>query len=120
MLNSTIHDAVFQVVCDQFDVTKDELKGPLQSRAISHPRHVVMSLMRDVSRGPLSFPRISHHLNRDASTVQFGVKRIRKIIETDAMFCNEYNDLLEKANALISPPPFIRSSNMVFKSRRAG
>ncbi len=120
MQNLTILEAVFRVVCDQYDISKEELKGPHQNRAISHPRHVAMGLMRDVTRGPLSYPKIAHHLNRDASTVQSGVKRIRKISEADLVFRNEYNDLLAKVNALASPPPFIRSSNMAFKSRRVG
>lgn len=117
-MQHTIHDAVFQVVCDQFDVTKDDLKGPCRSRSIVRPRQIAMSLMRDAGGGRLSYPQIGHHFNRDHTTVLFGMRRVEEYRE-DVYFQAQYDKLLTMVDALARPAPFIRNRDVVFKSRRA-
>ena len=59
-------------ICDEFDVTPEDLWGPKRHRRISWPRHEAMRRIHQLSFKP-SFCRIARWFNRDHSTVMFAM-----------------------------------------------
>ena len=69
------------VICTKFQITKAELRGPYGPRRITRPRHIAMYLAREVSQN--SLPRIGQWLNRDHTTILYGIRKMRSAAQSD-------------------------------------
>ena len=84
-------------VCARFGLTPEILRGPKKHRGIVRPRQIVMFLAREMT--PLSYPRIGAHFNRDHTTVLFGERRIKELMQKRPKVA----DYVKECRALVRP-----------------
>jgi chromosomal replication initiator protein len=84
-------------VCARFGLTPEILRGPQKHRGIARPRQIVMFLAREMTT--LSYPRIGAHFHRDHTTVLFGERRIRELMEKKPKVA----DYVRECRALVQP-----------------
>jgi len=75
--------AVADAVARACDLPRPRLFGAAQDRGTARARHLLMFLLRELCAGA-SFPTIGFFLNRDHTTVIYGVRRIARDLERDA------------------------------------
>ena len=95
-LAPTLRD-IEAAVCARFGLTPEILRGPKKQRGIARPRQIVMFLAREMTL--LSYPRIGAHFNRDHTTVLFGERRIRELMEKKPKLA----DYVKECRALVRP-----------------
>lgn len=70
------------VVCDHFNVTRNELASHRRAKFITIPRQIAMYLCRSMT--PLSFPTIARRFgDRDHSTIMFSYRKIERLLPGD-------------------------------------
>ena len=75
-------EAVAEAVAQACDLPRARLFGPAQDRRSARARHLLMYLLRELCAGA-SFPTIGFFLNRDHTTVIYGVRRIARELARD-------------------------------------
>jgi len=73
--------AILTAVARYFGIKADDLKGKARHKQIVGPRQVAMYLLRE--DGHLSTPEVGRLLNRDHTTVLYGMKQIANDIARD-------------------------------------
>lgn len=71
--------AILDTVASDFGVTTQELLGEGKAANLAVPRHIAMALARRMLG--YSLPRIGRLLNRDHTTVLYGIRRITALAE---------------------------------------
>ena len=85
-------DDIIRIVCTHYDVTEQQIKGPLRKREIVLPRQIIMYLADKHIRMPAS--RIGRCVGgRDHSTVLHSLHLIADKIKKDQDFCCEIQAL---------------------------
>lgn len=81
-----------EIVCDVTDVSYDHLMGPQRLGPYARARQLGYYLLDAYT--PLSLAGIGRHMGRDHTTVMSGVKRAKKLLETNQEFRDLYNKAL--------------------------
>ena len=68
-------------VAARFGLTRDQMRGQDQQRAVARPRQIAMFLARELTGQ--SLPRIGMHFARDHTTVLHATRRIARLIAAD-------------------------------------
>lgn len=90
-------DRIIEVVCEEFDVTKKDIKGKRRTAYIALARQIVMYLLRDMLGLPLE--KVAREVNRtDHTTVLHACEKIEKKIEGESKFAEK----LEKCKQELS------------------
>lgn len=88
-------DNIQKIVADYFKISLVELLSKKRSNSIARPRQIAMSLARELTT--YSLPEIGKSFGgRDHSTVINAVKRVKKLIETDKNFKEDWEILNRK------------------------
>ncbi len=89
---------IIEIVCDYYDVTIDDIKGPNRSREISYPRQIAMYIMRDLT--DYSLPKIGSVFGgRDHTTVMHACKKIAIDIKKSNDLKMTISDLINKVKS---------------------
>jgi len=83
--------SITSVTADVFGVNKDALKGKKRKREILVPRQVAMFLIRDMTNLPLE--EIGEYFDRDHSTVVNSIKRVKILLDQDASFKRQVEEV---------------------------
>ena len=87
-------DLIIDVVCEQFNVSREDILGTKRNREIVYPRQIVMYLCRNLTDIPLQ--SIGKEIGgKDHSTVIHGIEKITKEIETNSDLNNNI-DIIKK------------------------
>ncbi len=92
----TIHE-IQRVVGEHFNVKLEDFKAKKRTKSVAFPRQIAMYLSRELT--DFSLPKIGEEFGgRDHTTVIHAHEKISKMIQTDAQFqkqLNEINELLK-------------------------
>ncbi|AYA74000.1 chromosomal replication initiator protein DnaA [Bacillus sp. Y1] len=92
----TIHE-IQRVVGEHFNVKLEDFKAKKRTKSVAFPRQIAMYLSRELT--DFSLPKIGEEFGgRDHTTVIHAHEKISKLIQTDAQFqkqLNEINELLK-------------------------
>ncbi|MDF1685340.1 MAG: helix-turn-helix domain-containing protein [Parvibaculaceae bacterium] len=86
--------AIIDVIADECGVSKEALMGRVRSPKLSYPRWLVMYFMR--TRLDLSYPQIGYRMERDHTTVIYGIRKVQARIETDEAYAAGVKKLHDK------------------------
>ena len=90
-------ELILDIVADHFGITVADLKSKKRNSEIAVPRQICMYLMRTMTDTALK--GIGAVLGgKDHSTVNYGVEKIAKDIESDEMMANTINIIKKKIN----------------------
>lgn len=80
-----VSDTIISIVCNHYDVPRRRIFEKNRHKAVKTARMVAMWLHRRLT--PMSYPEIGERLERDHSTVIYGVEMIerRRVEEADLM-----------------------------------
>jgi chromosomal replication initiator protein len=88
-------DIVLEVVCDEFNVTPEELLGNSRKREISQARQIAMFLMRHYTE--LSLPKIGEALGgKDHSTVLYSCEKVAQTQKNNPMLARQIQQLSDR------------------------
>lgn len=88
-------DQILEVVCDHFDVSEKEVRGPVRERHLVVARHLLCYLAKHFT--PLTLVSIGNRLNRDHTSVIYALSKIDDYIVTkDEMMYTDIIFLTEK------------------------
>lgn len=88
-------ERIQRVVATKYKLTKEDiLHRQRRERSASQPRQVAMYLAKELT--DLSYHELGRRFYRDHSTLQWGHKRIRRLILTDAKLAKQINALRNK------------------------
>jgi chromosomal replication initiator protein len=82
---------VQRIVAEYFSIPRMEMTSARRSREIARPRQVAMYLAREFT--PCSMPAIGRRFGRDHTTIMWGIRRIKELIETDAELATDVETL---------------------------
>lgn len=86
---------LLDAVCEEAGVTEEEIFSDTRAVRVFSSRHILFYLCRRLLE--TSYPAIGHRLNRDHTTVLYGVRRVTRLIETDPFFAQLVNRCLSRA-----------------------
>ncbi len=96
-------DRVLETVCTYYNVSREELTSSTREKAIAFPRQMGMYLARSETKA--SLPQIGMKLgNRDHSTILYGCKKVKNLIETDASIRREVMEIKASLYESSFPP----------------
>lgn len=73
-------DRVIDVVCEHFDITREDVKGKTKQRIISEARQIIYYILYKHEK--ITMTKIAKEMNRKThSAVLFGYKKIKKDME---------------------------------------
>lgn len=91
-----------KVVCSEFNITEDELKGKLRKRSFVDARHICFQFLKSETK--LSLSQIGVIYNRNHATVLHGIENSNNMNSTDFIYKERYNrvyaDALETINVI--------------------
>lgn len=88
-------EKIISVVSEYYHITPAEIKSKKRTSRIVIPRQVAMYLLRELTE--LSIVEIGEYLGgRDHSTVLHGINKVEELLEKDAVFNIEVNNLRKK------------------------
>ena len=86
---------VFQIFCDYFHITRDELCGTSRSRMLVNARQIAMYLCRELT--DLSLPQIGREFGgRDHTTVMHAERKIRQLMRERRSVYNQVTELTNR------------------------
>lgn len=75
-------DNILDVVCNHFNVSKDDIRSSKRNKELVHPRQIIMYLCRSMTNA--TYKEIASILGgRDHSTIMYGERSITDLIEKD-------------------------------------
>ncbi len=81
----TSMEAVLLLVCERFDVSREEITGKTRKREIVDARHVFCYLVNKyISKKTLSV--VGAHINRDHASVIHGIKKTNNLMVYNGLF----------------------------------
>lgn len=93
-------DRVLETVCNYYHVSREDLASANREKSIAFPRQMAMYLARTETSA--SLPQIGSQLgNRDHSTVLYGYKKVKSLVDTNASVRRE---VMEIKTNLYDPP----------------
>ena len=87
---------LLEVVCDHYNVSKEDIFSVRRDQNIVLPRQVFMYLGQEVARFPGT--SIGKFLDKDHSTIIYGSRKIEKALKTDAALRSSIDVLKKKIN----------------------
>lgn len=91
-------EKIMEVICNEYNVTPEEVKSQRRSQDLVIPRHMFMYLCRHII--DMTYDEIAKFLERkDHTTVMHGYKKIRDEIKENPLFANK----IEHLKNLINP-----------------
>ena len=88
---------IISEVCRFYSIPESTLRGTLRNKGTAEARQVAMYLIRQLTG--LSLPDIGEELNKDHSTVYYGIGRIEKLLETPG---NQMKDIIRDITSNIN------------------
>ncbi len=86
---------IIQVVSEFYDIKLDEILSPKRDKRLSHPRQIIMFLMREEIK--CSFPAIGAELGgRDHTTAMHACKKIKFDVEKNYKIREEVNQIRQR------------------------
>lgn len=84
--------SIRRVVCDYYNLTKQQIISKTRTKNIANARHIAMYLCRKLLDAP--YKDIGNEFGkRDHSTVMSSCERIEKLIKTDPLYLKAINDI---------------------------
>ena len=84
--------SIRRVVCDYYNLTKQQIISKTRTKNIANARHIAMYLCRKLLDAP--FKDIGNEFGkRDHSTVMSSCERIEKLIKTEPLYLKAINDI---------------------------
>ena len=85
-------EKVIRTVADYYNLSPVDIRGPKRHRAVSIPRYIAMSIIRDHMK--FSLPQIGRIFdNRSHTTVLSGLKTLNRMTQTEASVNNAIRDI---------------------------
>ena len=76
------------LICDQYQVNKQDLIGPARQRELVHPRHLLMYLLKH--EAGMTYPMIGKEIGgRDHTTIMHGVEKITHELKKNPAILDE-------------------------------
>lgn len=85
-------DVILGTVCDQFNITIKEIKGPSRKNRIVIPRMLTMHLLREKTL--LTLAEVGEVFNRHHTTAISAITASRNLLETDQDVNDQYQKIL--------------------------
>ena len=96
-------NAVLQVVCDEYNVSNDDLLGNSRKREISQARQIAMFLMR--SHTDLSLPKIGDAFGgKDHTTVLYSCEKVTQLQQKDPQVARQLQQLSDRLRITTNSP----------------
>lgn len=90
-------DKILEVICDEYNVSADDIKSSRRNQELVNPRHIFMYLCRIII--DMTYDEIAKFLERkDHTTVMHGYNKIKDEIKQNPSFANKINYLRNKIN----------------------
>lgn len=90
-------EKIMEVICNEYNVTPEEIKSQRRSQDLVIPRHMFMYLCRHII--DMTYDEIAKFLERkDHTTVMHGYKKIRDEIKENPLFANKIENLKNLIN----------------------
>ena len=86
---------LLDAVCEETGVTEEQIFDGTRAVPVFSARHILFYLCRRLLE--ISYPAIGLRLNRDHTTVLYGVRRVTRLIQTDPFFAQLINRCLSRA-----------------------
>ncbi|MPN25493.1 Chromosomal replication initiator protein DnaA [bioreactor metagenome] len=84
---------IIDMVCRQFDIKPEEIKGKQKNREFAYPRQIAMYILRNVTE--LSYTKIADYFEKkDHTTVIYAVDKIAQQMDEDVETKNVIEDLI--------------------------
>jgi chromosomal replication initiator protein len=94
-------ETVFQVICEELQVSKEDLLGASRKREISQTRQIAMYLMRNYTE--LSLPKIGEAFGgKDHTTVLYSCEKIAQMQKESLQFARQLQQLAERLRFVAS------------------
>lgn len=88
-------DRINEIICNFYNVTREEILGPRRNKEYVRPRQILMYLLKNELR--LSYPIIGRYLGgRDHTTIMHGNEKIEKEVKRNPELFSEIKDLKEQ------------------------
>ncbi len=88
---STTVEKIFAAVFRKYQISKEDLVSTKRNKEIASARHIAVYLIREMTE--MSYPNIAKIFDRDHSTIITSCNRIEGMMQNDAIFSLEINDL---------------------------
>ncbi len=92
-------DLIVDIVCSQYDVTRDDILGTSKKRSLTIPRQLIMYISNRYIKNT-TYEKIGEKLGgRDHSTIMYGSDQIKKQLsdpESNQELVYNYNEVLKK------------------------
>ena len=90
-----VMDSVKTIVCDVFNITREELEGDCRLKQYAVARHTYCYLC--IKLDPMcTLKRVGESINRDHSTVHNSIKKSIALRQTEIVYAARFNDCLER------------------------
>lgn len=90
-------EKIMEVICNEFNVTPEDIKSQRRSQDLVYPRHIFMYLCRIII--DMTYDEIAKFLERkDHTTVMHGYKKIKEDLKNNPNFANTIDSLKNKIN----------------------
>lgn len=87
-----------QAVAEHYGITREQLLSRTRKREIARPRQVAMWLCRGLT--PRSLPEIAKHFRfKDHTNVVHAIRQVRKLLDTDAEFDGDVQQIFARLAA---------------------
>lgn len=95
--NIVTPDKILEVICEEFNVSAEDIKSSRRNQELVYPRHIFMYLCRIVI--DMTYDEIAKYLERkDHTTIMHGYNKIKDEIKNDSSFEDKINYLKNKIN----------------------
>lgn len=114
-------EQIHEVVCDQFQVDKEQVRSKTRKREVVQARQLTMYLSKSCTNSSLK--QIGKFFNgRDHSTVIHANQAVSNLLETDAEFRKQVEEVKKRMKIELGseelPPPSYQAASV--KSRQSG
>lgn len=83
-----------KTVVEYYKISREELLSKRRSRQIARPRQMAMALAKDLTSH--SLPEIAEYFGgRDHSTVIHACRKVKELIESDAVYAEDFKNLMK-------------------------
>jgi len=95
--NVVTPEKIMEVICNEFNVTPEDIKSQRRSQDLVYPRHIFMYLCRIII--DMTYDEIAKFLERkDHTTIMHGYKKVKDDIKNDNKFASTIDYLKNKIN----------------------
>lgn len=99
--SARLTEACMQIVCQAFDMTPEDIKGPSREKEFAYARHTYCYLC--INLDPmLTLKRVGDTIGRDHSTIINSLKKCEQLRASDMRYAKQFNtclDILQEAHS---------------------